>query len=154
GPGGSLQLSTEQSPVVTGNIVADNAGTPFNPDSPAKVGPPGGDVEIQASSLVLNSGTILNGSAGTGNGGNILITAQNLTLNSGTIINGSAGTGNGGNILITAQNLTLNRGNIDNTSRGGANAGDIRISAGNITLNELASPNGDSPVSGISAATS
>jgi filamentous hemagglutinin family protein len=118
----------------------------------------GGDINIEAGSLSITNGAVLNTSVfgvneelpgGKGDAGNITINTEGTITISGfnkeeddvsepsSIISTlrSGAEGNAGNVTIEAQNLTLeNRGLISTSTLGTGNAGNVTVEAQNLTL--------------------
>ena len=119
-----------------GTIVLNGPGGSFN------------DGQVQGS--IVNSGSATLGQTG----GDVEIRASSLQINGGSIANRTSGSGNGGNIVISAGNVNLTGGTITDSSSGGGNAGNIRISADSLTLTGRSTPQQEGPVAGIGASTS
>jgi filamentous hemagglutinin family protein len=94
-----------------------------------------GDLNINADSLTLTNGTLINSlRLGTGNGGNIAFNANNILLDGSNISNavGENAIANAGDIEITTDFLSITNGTtLNSSSLGQGNAGNINIKANN-----------------------
>ena len=90
----------------------------------------GGDLIIHSKELQINENSKIGGdTSSVGKGGNVNVTADSLLLNSGLITSDSYGKGDGGSILINANNLEMHNSIISSSTFGIGNAGKITVVA-------------------------
>ena len=173
GPFSSISATTfglnGQSPAGSGGIIDITAGS-LRLENDAGISAStygdgrGGDINIKANSLVLDTATSQGifpgisassnpdffGGPGGGKGGDIKVTAGSLTLQNGMLISTTTSTpGDGGNISIDAGSVTLNnKSSIQSASVAGGKAGTISLtSSQNILLTENSSISTSAPQS-------
>ncbi len=121
-----------------------------------------GQVNVQASSVTIESGAEINSSTfGEGNANTVTLVAQDLTIDGKNNTQGATGigsnanptsTGNAGNIAVTANTIHLiNGGEINSSTSGLGNAGHIQVEATSIAIDGQNNP---AQVTGIHSDTS
>ncbi len=134
GDGGNITLTTGQLAVKDGGTISVSNFSSTNPDIAAGTGK-AGDIDIQATSILLDSTTPENPSTITastmdGGGGNISMDAQEsfIARNDSQILAETKGSGDGGTININSKLVELTNGAaISTNSIGDGQAGDINI---------------------------
>jgi filamentous hemagglutinin family protein len=126
---------------ITANSVvfADAGGIDTNPtdfdDNPGNGN--GGNVTINAGSLLMKNTGFGLSTKGSGNAGNFTITADAIALEDSGIGTATAGSGNAGQINVTAGSLSLKNSAFDSATYGEGNAGQINITANSISLTDI-----------------
>jgi filamentous hemagglutinin family protein len=149
GNSGQISLTLTGDLTMTGNsAIVANTYSPGN----------GGDVTVNAAQIRMSNNALIstNTASSTGAGGNIDIRARVLAINSGSYanpagitaqsINGSAPTANAGTILVDVGSLSLNSGAVISTSSifSSGNGGTVRVLCGVGELTEQSSINATS----------
>lgn len=141
--------------ITAGNIII-NEGAPIIADQRGDGTGVGGDIEIDATSLTVNSTFISTSTFGTGKAGSVQIElSEDLTLNGGNITSFAwpahedTASEDAGKVEVTARDITLTTLRLDqaderpatiSTGTGGpGNAGSVLIQAQNLTVNEKSS---------------
>ena len=132
---GNISLNAAKAITIAFSRIENNV-NPEIDDQPAAIGN-GGDINIQAGSIVTDSASLSTGTFGVGNAGNLTIAADAVSLTNGTLVQSStSGIGNAGNILIQSNGSidiigdnTKIESDIFETANGGGNAGNIFVQA-------------------------
>ena len=144
--GGNITIQAQESLQVLGSGTSDFFTTFISTDVDLESSGNGGDIDINTSNLLLDSGgQISTGTYGIGNGGSLKIKAQDVqVINTSTFPSGifsQAGTTNnasGGNIEIDTEQLLISsdRARIEANGFGAGNAGNIEINARQIQITD------------------
>ena len=121
GLGGSIDIKVDNLDVSGGGGILVNTTNTGN----------AGLLQLQATDLILENGTITGFTSGEGQGGRIEIDAKNVeVLNSGFLTSATFSSGDGGFINIQLDNLTVaDGGSVDSSAFSTGNAGSLQIQA-------------------------
>jgi filamentous hemagglutinin family protein len=134
GKGGSISVESQSLELTDGATI----------ETLASGTTPGGDIVLQAPSMLLDGASVMVGTTGNGRGGDIRLHAGTLQMSSGATLwsSSDAGPGKGGDIRVTASEaVTLSHPGPDgysgafmSSTSGSGDAGRIEISSPSITL--------------------
>jgi filamentous hemagglutinin family protein len=130
GAGGTVTVTTP------GTLSLADAGTQIAASTTGPQSGAGGQVDVQAGSLLVQGGALIaSTAAGRGNGGGVTVAvAGDADLSGGgtAITAQSTGGGDAGSIALSAQNLHMSGGAAISTASATANGGDIRLTVGDL----------------------